>query len=222
MDNSNMDQNYYNSYTKKIIQAGRLTSLFGIIFSLAAPIYLMIKYGKSPSFDKMLSGYIIILSMFGISYFTDMVAFYPTAGLSGIYMGWFAGNMSGIRLPVMLAAHEALNVEAGTRKAEIIGTIAMGGSVFISIAATTLVALFGKNILQILPDFVLRSFDHVAPAIMGTLVAIIGMQHVNLFIISIILGLLVTFLPLPTLFNFPIVIFGTIGFAVWKYKKKQA
>lgn len=211
----------YDQYTINTIRIGIITCLIGVILSFGPPLYLYFAYGAIPPGKSILSGYLVILSMFGISYFTDMIAFYPVSGLTGIYMGYFAGNMSGVRLPVMLAAREALGIKqhSDPAKAEVVGTIAMGASVFVSVAATSLVAIIGPWILKVLPVFIIQAFDYASPAIMGTLVAIVGRQDVKRFVIASALAGLVLFMDLPALFNFPLVIFASIAISIYEYKK---
>jgi len=213
----------YDKYTVNTIRIGITTCLLGVILSFGPPLYLYFAYGAIPPGKSILSGYLVILSMFGISYFTDMIAFYPVAGLTGIYMGYFAGNMSGLRLPVMLAAREALgiNQQSEPKKAEIVGTIAMGASVFVSVAATSLVAIIGPWILSVLPQVIIEAFDYASPAIMGTLVAIVGRQDVKRFVIASVLAGVVLFMDLPALFNFPLVIFASIAISLYEYKKHK-
>ncbi|NLJ91299.1 MAG: hypothetical protein GX323_10440 [Clostridiales bacterium] len=213
----------YDKYTVNTIRIGITTCLLGVILSFGPPLYLYLVYGAIPPGKSILSGYLVILSMFGISYFTDMIAFYPVAGLTGIYMGYFAGNMSGLRLPVMLAAREALgiNQQSEPKKAEIVGTIAMGASVFVSVAATSLVAIIGPWILSVLPQVIIEAFDYASPAIMGTLVAIVGRQDVKRFVIASVLAGVVLFMDLPALFNFPLVIFASIAISLYEYKKHK-
>lgn len=213
----------YDKYTVNTIRIGITTCLLGVILSFGPPLYLYLAYGAIPPGKSILSGYLVILSMFGISYFTDMIAFYPVAGLTGIYMGYFAGNMSGLRLPVMLAAREALgiNQQSEPKKAEIVGTIAMGASVFVSVAATSLVAIIGPWILSVLPQVIIEAFDYASPAIMGTLVAIVGRQDVKRFVIASVLAGVVLFMDLPALFNFPLVIFASIAISLYEYKKHK-
>lgn len=215
-----MEQEYNEQFSKKIIKYGRLFSLFGILGALILPIYLYLRYGAAPSPGQLLAGYITVLSMFGVAYVSDMIAFYPTTGAVGIYMGYMAGNMSAVRLPCMLAAQEASGLKHGTREGEIVGTIAMSTSVFVSLACTTLTALIGARILEILPSFVLQSFDYVTPAIMGAMGCVVAQQDKKAFAIALVISVIVLFIKPPSFLLFPLVILGSILACVYLYKKK--
>lgn len=218
MDNNN---SFEMIYTKNIIRSGRLTATAAVLLCLGPPLFIYFKYGIFPSVKNLAAGYLIILSMFGISYFTDMIAFYPTTGLSGIYLGYLSGNMSGVRLPVMLTAQEALNTESGSQKAEVVGTIAMGGSVFVGVTCTVLTAIIGAPLLDILPDFIVKSFNYVTPAIMGSLISMVATKNFKAFVFAVIMSVAVVVLKPPAFIQFPAVIFSTIFICVMMYKKDK-
>lgn len=217
----NSPNSFEKVYTKNIIRAGRLTAIAAVILCFGPPLFLYLKYGIFPSVKNLIAGYLIILSMFGISYFTDMIAFYPTTGLSGIYLGYLSGNMSGVRLPVMLTAQEALGTESGSQKAEIVGTIAMGGSVFIGVTCTVLTAIIGDPLMNILPGFVVNSFNYVTPAIMGSLISMVAVKNFKAFIFAVIMSIAVVVLQPPAFIQFPAVIFSTIFVCIMLYKKEK-
>ena len=215
------DNSFENLYTKNIIRTGRLTASLAVLFCLGPPLFIYLKYGIFPPVKNLIAGYLIILSMFGISYFTDMIAFFPTTGLSGIYLGYLSGNMSGVRLPVMLTAQEALNTQQGSQKAEIIGTIAMGGSVFVGIICTTVTAIVGEPLLNILPDFVVQSFNYVTPAIMGSLISMVATMNFKAFLFALLMSVTIVLFNPPTFIQFPAVIFSTIFICILMKKKKK-
>mgnify|MGYP000878783205 FL=1 len=163
-NSASMDQEFHDKYTVKMIRNGRLTTLIAALLTLVPPLYLWLVVGFKPTWGQIGAGWSIMFSAYFLLYFFEPLGFYPQMGLSGIYIGYLAGNIPSVRLPAMLAAQSATGCEAGTKRGELVGTIAIGMSVFVNLAFTTAAALTGVYILEILPEFVLDAFDFCLPA----------------------------------------------------------
>ena len=145
-------------------------------------------------------------------------------GLSGIYIGYLAGNIPSVRLPAMLAAQSATGCEAGTKRGELVGTIAIGMSVFVNLAFTTAAALTGVYILEILPEFVLDAFDFCLPAILGGVLAQYWRKNRIFVPVILVICLGLQLAPIPNFLRFPgaIVISIILGAFLYSQKKKKA
>lgn len=146
-----MEKRFHDEYTVKMIRSGRLTTLIAALLTFLPALYLWFGLGIKPTWSQIGSGWAIILSSYFLIYFFEPLGFYPQMGLSGIYVGYLAGNIPSVRLPAMLAARAACGVEAGTKRGELIGTIAIGVSVFTNLFFVTLAAVSGVYILEVLP-----------------------------------------------------------------------
>ena len=139
-----------------------------------------------------------------------------------LYVGYLAGNIPTVRLPAMLAAREATGTEAGTKKGELVGVIAIGMSVFVNVAFVTAAALVGQAILSVLPQFVLDAFNFVLPAILGAVMAQYWEKN-KVFVPGIFVAcLIINKLPLG-IFKFPGAITLSIicGIVIFMNKKKK-
>jgi hypothetical protein len=118
----------------------------------------------------------------------------------------------------------ATNAEAGTKKGEIVGVIAMGVSVFTNLFFVTLAAIAGKFILDVLPPFFINAFDFCLPAILGGVMAQYW-KKMPVFvplIFAICLG--IEYMPLPkgTPFPFAILVSIALGYFFYQGTKKKA
>lgn len=106
-NSASMDQEFHDKYTVKMIRNGRLTTLIAALLTLVPPLYLWLVVGFKPTWGQIGAGWSIMFSAYFLLYFFEPLGFYPQMGLSGIYIGYLAGNIPSVRLPAMLAAQSA-------------------------------------------------------------------------------------------------------------------
>lgn len=102
-NSASMDQEFHDKYTVKMIRNGRLTTLIAALLTLVPPLYLWLVVGFKPTWGQIGAGWSIMFSAYFLLYFFEPLGFYPQMGLSGIYIGYLAGNIPSVRLPAMLA-----------------------------------------------------------------------------------------------------------------------
>lgn len=221
--NADMDKRFYEEYTVGMIKRGRLTTLLAAILTLLPALYLWLVLGFKPTWSVIGQGWAIIVSSYLIIYFVEPLGFYPVMGLSGIYIGYLAGNIPSVRLPAMISAQAATNCEAGTKKGELVGTIAIGMSVFVNLAFVTLAAITGVAILEILPPFIISAFDYTLPAILGGVIAQYFKKNKIFVPLILVLCLILQKAPIPTITKFPgaILLSFVIGYGLYQSKKKK-
>lgn len=222
LDTADIDKRFHDEYTVKMIRRGRLTTLIAALLTFIPALYLWLALGYKPSWGLIGQGWAIIVSSYLIIYFVEPLGFYPVMGLSGIYIGYLAGNIPSVRLPAMISAQVATGCEAGTKRGELVGTIAIGMSVFVNLAFVTLAAITGVAILNVLPPFIVGAFDYTLPAILGGVIAQYFKK--NKVFVPLILAICVVLqkAPLPSIAKFPSAIFLSflIGYFLYKSKKK--
>lgn len=221
-NSADIDKTFYEEYTVKMIKRGRLTTLIAALLTFLPALYLWLALDFKPSWSLIGQGWAIILSSYLIIYFVEPLGFYPVMGLSGIYIGYLAGNIPSVRLPAMLSAQLATGCEAGTKRGELVGTIAIGMSVFVNLAFVTLAAITGVAILNVLPPFIVSAFNYTLPAILGGVIAQYFKK--NKVFVPLILAICVVLqkAPLPSVAKFPsaILLSFVIGYFLYKSKKK--
>lgn len=220
---ADVDKRFYEEYTVGMIKRGRLTTLIAALLTFLPALYLWLVLGFKPSWGQIGQGWAIIVSSYLIIYFVEPLGFYPVMGLSGIYIGYLAGNIPSVRLPAMISAQAATDCEAGTKRGELVGTIAIGMSVFVNLAFVTLAAVTGVAILNVLPAFVVSAFDFTLPAILGGVIAQYFKKNKVFVPLILVLCVLLQKAPLPSITKFPgaIVLSFVIGYFMYQSKKKK-
>ena len=221
-----IDKRFHEEYTVGMIKHGRATTLIAAILTFLPALYLWFGMGIKPEWSMIGQGWAIILSSYFIIYLVEPLGYYPVLGLSGIYLGYLAGNIPSVRLPALLSAQAATGCEAGTKKGELVGTIAMGVSVFVNLAFVSLAAVTGVAILAVLPPFIVGAFDYTLPAILGGVMAQYFMNKDNRIFVPLIIVVCIAIqlAPLPNIVKFPGALFMSfvIGYFMYKAKKKKA
>ena len=223
MSTADIDKRFHDEYTVKMIRNGRLTTLIAALLTFIPALYLWLVMGYKCEWKYILSGWGIIVSSYFFIYIFEPLGFYPSMGLSGIYVGYLAGNIPTVRLPAMLAARAATGAEAGTHKGELVGVIAIGMSVFVNVAFVTLAAIAGQVILSVLPEFVIKAFNYVLPAILGSVMAQYFPKN-KIFVPAIfIICLIICRVPfLPSISRFPLAIVTSIVIGIGMYMQVKA
>lgn len=218
MENNSYEENF----TKKIISTGRWTILAAIAFCFLPAIYLWARYGAIPPVKNILTGWFLIASMYGAFYIVEPISYFPILGLSGTYMSFLSGNIANIRVPASAVAQEALEVEPGSQKAELVSTISIAGSIITNLIILTIGAFAGNTIIGILPEYVVTAFEFVFPAIMGALLTMFALKFYKCAIVGLAVGIIITKTQLvPAWLAVPICVFATAYIAVKGYKKQS-
>ncbi len=222
---ADVDKRFYKEYTLGMIKRGRITTLIAALLTFLPALYLWLALGFKPTWGQIGQGWAIIVSSYLIIYFVEPLGFYPVMGLSGIYIGYLAGNIPSVRLPAMISAQAATGCEAGTKRGELVGTIAIGMSVFVNLAFVTLAAITGVAILNVLPPFIVSAFDFTLPAILGGVIAQYFKKNKVFVPLILVLCVILQKAPLPSIAKFPsaILLSFLLGYFMYKAKKnKQA
>lgn len=217
----NIDQVYNEKFTRPVIRIGRLSMFIAVFACLIPNIYLAIRYGAMPELGQILTGYALTAAVYAPMYFIEPISYFPVLGIAGTYMSFLAGEIGNMRLPCSAIAQNVLKVEKGSKKAELVSTLAIAGSVVTSLVAGTLSVFVGSIILKVLPASVLRAFDFVLPAVFGSMFAMFAIQAPKFGIYALALVLILKiFTPLPVFTILPLTVFSTIAIGIYGYKKK--
>lgn len=212
---------FKNEFLSGIIRNGRITTLVAGLLTFLPALYLWLGLGIKPTWTQIGLGWLNIIAVYAIIYVVEPISYYPVLGLSGIYIGYLAGNVPSVRLPSLMAAQAATNSEAGSNRGEVVGTIAMGSSVFVNVFFVTLAAVAGNYILDVLPAFFINSFDYTLPAILGGVMGQFMIGRPSFVVVILFLGIGIQLLPMSTAFKFPLIILLSFIISYFQYKYKQ-
>lgn len=218
---TNVDQQYEQQFTKPIIKMGRILNFLGIVFSFLPALYISIRYDAFPGASNILKGWALIVAIFGSYYIIEPVSYFPILGLPGTFMGFIAGNLGNMRVPCSALAQEAVGVEAGTNKAELVSTLGIAGSVITNLIVTVLAAVAGSYIISILPESVLSAFDFIAPSIFGSMYAMFAIKDLKSGLFALVLTVVLIKIGAPTFVIVPVTVFATIFYGLKTRKKGE-
>lgn len=215
--------NYEKSFTKPIIRYGSLTNLLAIPLCFIPAIYLWLVKGAFPGWNNILTGWMYVASMFAIYSVVEPICYFPILGLPGTYMSFLSGNIGNMRVPCAVVAQESLGVEPGTKKAELIATLGIAGSIFTNTIMVTIAAIGGAALMSIFPPVVLTAFKYVSSAIFGAMFAMFASKNLKYgaFALIVVMAMLLS-KAIPVYIMIPIAVFSTAIFGVFDYNKKQS
>ena len=214
---------YKEGFTKPVIRIGRWTLIVATFLCFIPSIYLGIRYGAVPPIGNILASWFLIASIYGPYYFVEPISYFPVLGIAGTYMSFLAGEIGNMRLPVSAVAQNVLKVEPGSKKAELVSTLAIAGSIVTSVVAGTLAVLAGSLILGMLPPFIIKMFDFVLPGVFGSMFAMFALKAPKYGIFSLAICIFMQIvLKTPVFVTIPVTIFSTIGLALFNSKKVRA
>ena len=215
--------NYEKSFTKPIIRYGSLTNLLAIPLCFIPAIYLWLVKGAFPGWNNILTGWMYVASMFAIYSVVEPICYFPILGLPGTYMSFLSGNIGNMRVPCAVVAQESLGVEPGTKKAELIATLSIAGSIFTNTIMVTIAAIGGAALMSVFPPVVLTAFKYVSSAIFGAMFAMFASKNLKYgaFALVVVMAMLLS-KAIPVYIMIPIAVFSTAIFGVFDYNKKQS
>ena len=183
-------------FRKKVNRLGMITMAAAIIANFVPAVYFSVRYGYIPPIATILAIWGLVASTWVLNWFVQVISYYPVMGAAGTYVGWVAGSVSEIRLPASMMAMKSADAESGTPEGEAMSMIGVATSVFTTIAILSVLTVAGDALLNVLPQFIIDSFDFIMPAIFGALFINFALKNVKpSFIILAIVYLYLIVLP---------------------------
>ncbi|MFV0436375.1 MAG: hypothetical protein ACK5PS_03135 [Desulfopila sp.] len=178
------------AFNAKVHFWGRLSLAIAFFVSFSIPFYLTFIAGHAVDMTVFVQGLIFVVGFVGIIYFIEPISYFPVLGAIGTYMSFLSGNIGNMRMPVVGAVQNALNVDAGTRKAEMAAVFGLVASNIVNLLILFGVIVGGSALVQALPQPILASFSYAVPGIIGAMLVIFGekMRPKHL-VMTVILGL---------------------------------
>lgn len=159
-------------YNNSIHFWGRVTLAVALVFSFSIPVYFSFVVGYDVNSRILIEGLIFVVSFVGVVWIIEPISYFPILGSAGTYMSFLSGNIGNMRIPVVAAVHRALEVQEGTKKAELASIFGLVGSVLTNLFILIVVVCFGVAIVDLFPSKVLASFEYAVPGIIGAMIVI--------------------------------------------------
>lgn len=157
-------------YNNTLHLLGRLTLILATVLLIAVPFIVSVLNGVHPSLSGFINGFIKVGMIYIPMAIVEFLIYTPMLGVGGSYLSFLTGNVTNMKIPVVMNSKEIAQTESGTIEHEIISTI----SVAVSAMVTMLVIVAG--VLLIVPlqpilqnEALLPAFNNVVPALFGAL-----------------------------------------------------
>ena len=169
-----------------VSKIGILTLIAAIVTSLFPSLYIYIAHGVFPPMEMALQSFTMIAAAYVAFWLIEPFAYYPILGLTGTYMAFLTGNIANLRLPASASAQEAVGVEIGSNKAEVISTLGIAGSVITNTTIVTIAVLCGNALINFFPQPVVAALSaYTIPAVFGAVFIQFAMNNYKVAIIAL-------------------------------------
>lgn len=134
----------HTEYDQMVHRIGKTTLLIGLLLTFTLPLILWLFFGIIPTQDILISAFISTTSIMLPTAIIEILTYAPLLGSSGLYITTLTGSYMNLRIPSALSAIEAANVEKGSEEADLISTIGIAMSAFVSIGVLILAVIDGS------------------------------------------------------------------------------
>ena len=184
-------------YNNTLHLLGRVTLILASVLLISVPFIVSIVNGVQPSLSGFINGFIKVGMIYIPMSIVEFLIYTPMLGVGGSYLSFLTGNVTNMKIPVVMNSKEIAQTESGTIEHEIISTI----SVAVSAMVTTLVIVAGVMLIVPLQpilqnEVLLPAFNNVVPALFGALGLKYFVKSPKIAIIPLlVLSLLCIFVP---------------------------
>lgn len=222
------DETTNKTYNNQMIRIGIATVWCAIFANFVPAVYLWLVGGVMIDLSAIMSIWSIAAVTYGLSWVIQPITYYPMVGVAGSYVGWVCGSVADIRGPSANMAQKAAGVESGTPQGDIISTVGITCSVFVSVFIITVFTFIGASIIPQLPTYITGAFRFILPSVFGAVFVDLASKNLRIGLgiiaISVLLVWGVAFFGIPSAFTILLVIIGSMLVArvVFVSDKKKA
>lgn len=199
-------------YNQMVHRVGKITLLMGLVLTFTLPVTLWLFFDIMPSGDVLLAAFVGVSSVLLPTAIIETLSYAPLLGSSGLYITTMTGSYMSLRIPSGISAMDAAGVERGTEKGDLISTIGIAISVFVSIGIMFMAMIFAVPLQPImaLPELQ-PAFDTVLSAVFGALTINIVVKAPKQCLFPLALGFLMVQFPIiPNALQVPAMVVLTL------------
>ncbi|MHA1632310.1 MAG: hypothetical protein ACTSXC_05815 [Candidatus Freyarchaeota archaeon] len=224
MEEKELEEMYRREYLEPVHSIGRITCLLAVVGMFLPSIWLYLQYGIFPPGEAIGLGMILALTYAVPFFIIEPISYYPILGDAGTYMSFLAGNISNMRLPCAAVAEAVTGVEEGTIQAELVATIGIAVSIWMSTWAVFIGAIGTGWIVATFPPWVKDAFSsYLLPAVFGAVFGQFALRGPKYAPVALALSIVMILLALPAYVIIPVAVFGTIGLGrlIYQHTEKE-
>lgn len=182
------------AFNKQLIKLGMATLLFCILANFVPAVYMYVGHGLIPPFQDLMTIWGTVAAMYAVSWIVQPIAYYGVLGTSSSYICWVAGSVGDIRLPAAAMAQKIAGVESGTHEGDLMATMGVAVSVFVSVTLITVFTFAGSAVLPHMPEAVTKSFRFILPALFAAVYMEVGRKDIRAGVLGLIVGVILTYI----------------------------
>lgn len=221
MADKSMTEQYRSNFTNPSITIGTITVALAMITSFLPNLYLYLAHGVFPDMQHLLTAWGSIALAFGAFYLVEPISYFPIFGLTGTYIGITSGNISQIRLPAASTAQDVVGVTPGTEQGEVVGILAICGSVVTNLIFLTIAVAGGTVLLGYLPKAVVSAMSKfILPSLFGACFASMALKKMSIAVYALPIALALKLCGVPVWICIIVCIFGNLAITFALYKAK--
>lgn len=180
----------YESYSKKVIRTGVITCSCAAVANFIPALYLWFVHGVMLDAGTILQIWLVAFMAYGVSWIVQPVSYFPSLGVAASYVVWVCGNVADIRMPAANMSRKAAGVEDGTPQGDVMSTIGITSSVYVSVAMITIFSIIGAQVLPMLPEGVTSAFTYILPGVFAAVYVDLAQKNKKLGLFSLPVGII--------------------------------
>lgn len=180
---------------------GQITMASALIFSLAAPLYLVLFADLGITSSQVWTAFFAVAAAFFVLWIVEPITYYPVLGPAAMYQAFMIGNIANKLLPSALVAQATIGAKAGTKRGEFAALMAICGAAMVHVVSMLVfVGILGTWLVSIIPaDVVTVARLYIFPSIIGAVLVqlIVTMKQPRVTVIAVAVAAAVLFLLVP-------------------------
>ena len=129
-------------YNVKLHILGRIWTLVGVLLIIMVPVIISIFYKGNMDWSVFANAGVITLLFINFAAgVLEPIIYAPMLGTSGEYLAFITGNLSNMKIPCVVKAHEIYETKQGTEEQELVSTIAVAVSSLVTILIIAVIVL---------------------------------------------------------------------------------
>ncbi len=166
-------------YLNDMYKLGNRLAILTIIVILLIPTLVAFYFNIFPDWKRVFNSAIGLIAIFGPITVSEVISFTPIMGTS-IYIALITGNVTNLKIPVLLSVTKSLNLEQGTEKNDVISSIVICISSIVTIIIIAIGALLLLPIKSIFTNpSVEIAISNILPALFGGLALVVLSENVG-------------------------------------------
>ncbi|MGX1163053.1 hypothetical protein FBY31_2902 [Arthrobacter sp. SLBN-100] len=180
---------------------GQITMGSALIFSLAAPLYLVFFGDLGITSGQIWTAFFAVAAAFFVLWFVEPITYYPVLGPAAMYQAFMIGNIANKLLPSALVAQATVGAKAGTKRGEFAALMAICGAAMVHVVSMLLfVGVLGTWLVSVIPaNIVDVARLYIFPSIIGAVLVqlIVTMKQPRVTVIAVVVAAIVLFVLVP-------------------------